>query len=108
MNPEPASPRFDFDAAYRLYPRKSGKAKGLEACKARITKRSDFDALMAACEQLAELWEGTDAQQRQFLPYWSTFINQAGWRDEELPKPRNTRGDAGMSAREILDWGREP
>lgn len=83
---------FDFESVYRLYPRKAGKKKGLEAAKRKIRTRTEFEVFKGAVVRMAELWDGASREQLGFCPYFSTFVNGEAWRDDELPEPRDRNG----------------
>lgn len=78
---------FDFETIYRQYPRKSGKRLGLIKAANRITTEEAYQALRSAVERMADGWRGASREQLKFCPYWSSFITQERWRDDELPMP---------------------
>ena len=79
---------FDFEKAYRPYPRKQGKKDGFKKLKDQVETQADYDQLVSAIRKMGELWEGADEEQASFCPYFSSFVNQELWRDEELPAPK--------------------
>lgn len=68
----------DFLEIYKLYPRKIGKAKGLQKCKAQIKTKEDLECLKKAVEVYKSICqkEGTE---KQYIKHFSTFMNC--WRD---------------------------
>jgi hypothetical protein len=83
---------FDFEKAYRPYPRKQGKKDGFKKLKDQVTTQADYDQLVSAIRKMGELWEGASEEQAGFCPYFSSFVNQELWRDEELPSPKKQGG----------------
>lgn len=79
---------FDFAIPYAQYPRKQGKAKGLEKLHRFVTTQEDYDRLVACIKFMARAWKNHDTK---FCPYFSTFANQKLWRDEEWPTPDGAR-----------------
>lgn len=67
---------FDFDALYQKYPRKLGKSKGLEKCKAQVKTQEDFDQLSLAIEKYARLCRETESR---FIKHFDTFMTS--WKD---------------------------
>ncbi|MBT8453903.1 MAG: GIY-YIG nuclease family protein [Deltaproteobacteria bacterium] len=101
---------YDFEALYKLWPRKIAKKKALEACGAKITTRAKYEQLRAAVEEISELWKNASKEAVQFCPYMSTYVNQERWNDGELPTPSKGRGNShggGMTAEEIAQSARE-
>ena len=88
---------FDFEAVYQRYPRKQGKAEGMAWLRRHLTEPGDYAALTRACEQLERSWSAAPAEERQYLPHWSTFVRQRRWL-EELPEPRQRNGAGGHAA----------
>ena len=75
----PATPRFDFERVYRdHYPRKEGKAKGLELCKQLIRTPDEFAHFEAAVRAYAEQCRG---KEQQYTAHFSTWVNRKRWRD---------------------------
>lgn len=67
---------FDFESAYRRFPRKEGKSKGLKKLKSEIKTPEDFEKLIQAIENYAMSRRGQDPQ---FSKHFSTFASE--WRD---------------------------
>lgn len=63
---------FDFEAVYAAYPRKEGRKKGLQRCKAQITTRSKYDALVKAVANYAASVAGKDPE---YVKHFDTFMN---------------------------------
>lgn len=111
---EPSSPRlrFDFETPYKHYPKKRGKAEGMETLakmlgpKAKGKERfgqADYELFCAAMETMGEAWDGRSTK---YCPNFSTFASKRYWRDEELPLP-DTAGTAGNKTNFAEAAGRE-
>jgi hypothetical protein len=96
---------FDFLALYKLYPRKAGKADGLRHCKTRIKTIETYQKVQAAIEKMAAAWEGKDKDK---CPYFSSFVYQKRWEDDELPLPRNFGEDRRYGPQRALDFDDYP
>lgn len=81
-----SKPKFDFEAVYKNYPRKSGKKAGLKACEKLITTPEQFAKFTTAVDAMAKGWRG---HSNEFCEYFSTFVNAERWEDGELPMPKN-------------------
>lgn len=87
-------PCLDFDQIYREYPRKIGKKKGIEKCKAEIKTETDFQNLLSAVRRYAQHCNDSKAEER-YVKHFSTFM--ASWQDWadpetggcELPKAKS-------------------
>lgn len=75
---------LDFEQLYRLYPRKQGKKRGLEAAPRVIRSPEDFEAALGCVQVMAARWAGHDTV---YCPQFDTFIRQERWRDETPPLP---------------------
>lgn len=98
---------YDLEAVYALYPRKAGKAKGLQKLEERSHQKGfDYDRILAAVRSMAETWKGKSTT---FCPHFSTFVNGQRWLDDELPQPDqdNRRGYADPSTDEELEASQE-
>jgi hypothetical protein len=69
------APRFDLEAAYRKYPLKKGKSRGMKILRAQIKTQEAYDALLVAIARYAE----DDEVRRGFIKHFSTFAGE--WRD---------------------------
>lgn len=67
---------FDFDAAYKRFPRKEGKTRGYKIMKREVKSERDFLDLKKAIENYAEYTKNTELT---FIKHFSTFMNE--WRD---------------------------
>lgn len=76
--------RFDFEAVYRNYPKKTGKSKGLAKLSATVKTPEDFAQLAKAVEWMSRAWRGHD---NHFCPGFLPFANGRMWADDEWPKP---------------------
>lgn len=68
--------RFDFDAIYQKYPKKEGKTKGLEKCRAQIKTQEEYNLLWLAVDRYVDLKKNEDPK---FLKKFDTFMTS--WRD---------------------------
>ena len=69
---------FDFDALYKIYPRKEGKSVGLRTFNAQIKTQEDYDLLLKAIKNYNHSIVVNKKDPKFFLMF-STFMNQ--WRD---------------------------
>lgn len=71
---------LDFEAIYRIYPRKEGKAYGMRNLIARVKDKETYDRVMKAAMNYAELCRvrGTE---KQYIKMFGTFVNN--WTDYE-------------------------
>jgi uncharacterized protein YdaU (DUF1376 family) len=81
FDPGPPRLRFDFDRLYDGYPRKKGKAEGMKACAKLIRTQADYDLAETAIAALATRVR-VGQQDPDYVPYFSSFINQRRWLDE--------------------------
>lgn len=76
-----AAPRvsFDFASVYDAYPRKEGRAKGIERLRSQVRSPEAFEQLQRAVRHFAEKVsvEGTEMR---FVPHFSSWAN-GKWRD---------------------------
>jgi len=86
-----AEPRrvLDFESLYRKYPRKEGKTKGLQACKAQIKSPEEYRALSFAIDRYSAhvKRQGTELK---FVKHFSSFMSC--WRDWIEPEPADPPG----------------
>ncbi len=87
--------KFDFESVYKRYPRREGKAKGLQLGKSQIRSQASFDKLSASVDEMARLWSGVDPkdEQRQFIPLFSSWMSKRRWQDETQIGPRLQSSD---------------
>ena len=76
---------FDLESAYRRYPRKEGKSKGLKKLRGEIKTAEDFERLIVAIENYAV---SRRHQEAQFTKHFSTFASE--WRDWIDYKPSDS------------------
>lgn len=69
---------FNFDLIYQEYPRKIGKKKGIEKCKAIIKTQKDFEKVLAAVKKYAKHCVEQKFE-AQYIKHFSTFM--ASWED---------------------------
>lgn len=82
-----SAPEFDFGSLYESYPRRVGRAKGLEVCAKKVTTRADYEQLEAAVSAMARAWDGAPRDQLRYCPHFATWVNQERWRDTEQEGP---------------------
>lgn len=66
--------KLDFESAYKLYPLKKGKAKGIEKCQSQIKTQSDLDNLKQAIEKYK-----ASITDPKYIEHFSTFMSH--WRE---------------------------
>jgi DNA replication protein DnaC len=73
-----------FEAFWRLYPRKVAKAAARKAWLRLVkdTKLADYVVLALRKQINAQEWLSKDVQ---FIPHATTWINQQRWEDEVVP-----------------------
>lgn len=67
---------FDFEAAYKLYPRHVGKTKGIAKCVRDIKTQKDYDDLITAINNFREAFSSREVR---FIKQFDTFMSS--WRD---------------------------
>lgn len=87
--------RFDFEAAYKRYPRREGKAKGLQLAKTQIRSQAAFEQFTAAVDEMDRVWAGIDRtdEQYQFIPLFSSWMSAKRWQDETQAGPSKPKQD---------------
>lgn len=98
--------RAMLERVYAIYPKKTGKAKGLDRAFATIKDPDDFARLEQCVTAMAKAW-GSDTQ---FCPGFLPFVNGRRWQDEDWPMPSVQGGSKqpGLSAEDIWKMGKEP
>lgn len=95
--------RFDFDAVYRRYPQKKGKAKGMAKIAKLVTTQADYERLVASVELMAAEWD-PKSDEIQYCPYWDSYVNGKRWLDDEPPLPKRRNGaKKGMRPIDLLE-----
>lgn len=69
---------FDFESLYKKYPRKLGKARGLQLCKSQIKSEADYQALSIAIDRYRGYIQAQSTEEK-FIKHFSTFMSS--WRD---------------------------
>lgn len=64
---------FDFDAVYKIYPRKSGKTKGLEKCSISIKDIDKYNALLQSVKNYSAICDAEGTEQK-YIKMFSTFM----------------------------------
>ncbi len=88
----------DLAAVYDAYPKKAGKAIGLKKLAAKLKSGGDYETILKAAHEMAQLWRGQDMQ---FCPEFKTWVNQERWQDERQAGPSRPSRGAGMTPDEI-------
>lgn len=70
--------RFNFEAAYRRYPRKEGKKAGLKKLCASVKDQATYDLFVRAVENYARLC-AKNKTELKYIKQFSTFVNN--WED---------------------------
>ncbi len=68
-----AKPTFDFEAIYRQYPRKLGKANGIKRLKAQIKTQEQYEDLKRSLANFNK-YHRINATEPAFIPYFSTYV----------------------------------
>lgn len=77
---------FDFDAVYKLYPRRVGKTPGLKWLKSNVKTATDYAALMAAVKYYAQYCVNCKFEE-QYIKHFSTWVKE--WRDWTTENVKN-------------------
>lgn len=77
------SPKFDFEAIYKLYPRKQGKLNGIKKLRKEIRSGDQYADLCRAVGNFVAHHRRAGTEPT-FLPYFSTFVST--WREWLLPE----------------------
>jgi len=70
--------KFDFESAYRAYPRKEGKATGMKKLEKTIKTEEEYTCFMQAVNNYATLCK-QQGRELQYIKLFSTFCNH--WKD---------------------------
>lgn len=73
--------RFDLEAIYSSYPRKTGKAEGMDKLKKLIRTQTAYDRVLAGVQKFAASPQGTG--DKAYIPHFSTWVNGKRWEDYE-------------------------
>lgn len=82
--PRSSQSKFDFENIYKKYPRKEGKAKGLEKCRKQIKTQEDYDALSIAIDR----YSAHCSSSGQYFKHFDSFMTT--WRDWVDPTTGST------------------
>jgi hypothetical protein len=72
---------FDFEALYRKYPRKEGKASGIKQCEDQIRTQEQYDSLSKAIDRYSEHCRRTEQIVKHFSSFIGTKRTGFPWRD---------------------------
>lgn len=84
---------FDFEAAYKIYPRKEGKTAGMARLSQSIKTQEQYELFMLSVKRYKEKVE-RDKTEKKFMMMFSTFAGR--WQDylplqeSTIAKPRVT------------------
>jgi hypothetical protein len=90
---------FDFNAVYKIYPRKEGKTKGIEVLSREIKTEEQYNLLMLATRRYADKIK-REAIETKFTMLFSTFAGR--WKDylplqeSQSPSQREQVGEMGF------------
>ncbi len=76
--PKPSKPRGDFDAFWKIYPRRVGKGRAQRAY-AKALRQASHDTIMAGLARAMPALLGADVQ---YQPHPATWLNDERWTDE--------------------------
>lgn len=83
--------KFDFESLYEKYPRKLGKAKGLDKLRKIIKTDDDYNKVKIGIENYATYMKNCNAEDK-YIKHFSSFINQSSWEDfQEIPRTDEDR-----------------
>ena len=71
---EPKKPSFDFEAVYKLYPRRVKKSVGIKKLQKTVKTQEQFDKLVKATKNIAEEYRRKGTEE-QFMMHWPTFVS---------------------------------
>src|SRR5690554_1707546 len=93
----------EFDALWKIYPRKVGKAKALQHYKKyRKTKNSSFEDVKEGIEKFNKYIKLNNIDVK-FIPHGSTWFNQKRW-DDELDLSKSIRFNKNKKVNPLPDW----
>lgn len=98
LDPPPSAPVLDFEACYRLYPRKEGKKEGMRLAKSKIRTTGAIQLFEAAIRNYATLVVNDDYKR---IKHFSTFVGC--WEDYA---PGNWQAPPPATATSSRDLGR--
>jgi len=78
------SHKFDFEGIYLKYPRKLGKQKGIEKCKAKILTPLAYQNLIKAVSNYSKYCEVQQTEEK-YIKHFDTFMTS--WKDWINPDP---------------------
>jgi uncharacterized protein YdaU (DUF1376 family) len=85
--------KFDLLEIYQAFPRKVGKAKGLEKLKALVKTQQQFaDVLQAARRYAADMLR--ERREEKHIAHFSTWVSQQRWQDEPSDAKASSIGTA--------------
>ena len=86
----------EFDALWKLYPRKIGKPKALKAYEKARKKGVTYEEVERGIKSYRRQIEAQNTA-AEYIKHGSTWFNQEGWRDEYNFTPRKTTGVNGIA-----------
>lgn len=98
---KPLKLKFDFEALYQKYPRKLGKQKGIEKCKAQIKTPEEFEALSKAIDQYVFHLRSKGTEEK-FIKHFDSFMTI--WRD--WLDPATGQSESFGQAPGQVDWAK--
>lgn len=76
---------FNFEAVYKMYPRKVGKASGIKRLKLKVKSKYKYDFLLACTSNYIQHIK-RERIEPKFIMHFSTFANCfEDWSPEETP-----------------------
>ncbi len=90
-----------FEEFWKAYPRKEGKQNAMKAFEKMCTNEDTYKAIMDGLQKRVKLdWSRRPPEERKFIPFASTWINQSRWNDEVTPYAGKGEGlFAGMTGK---------
>lgn len=84
-DPQPATPPWDFDDFWNIYPRRAGKGAARKAW-IKACKTTPATVILAAARRYAA--DPNLPDDKNYIPHPSTWLNQERWEDDPLPARR--------------------
>lgn len=78
--------KFDLEAAYKLYPKKMGKARGMKKLVRDIQTKEQYDSFVSAILKFTN-YHRKKGTEEAYFPHFCTFVNNwEDWLDEDAGK----------------------
>jgi hypothetical protein len=71
VRPQPL-PSFDFEAVYKIFPRRIGKKTGIEKLRKTVTTQDKYELLVQAAQHYAHMMRDTEEKYVKHFSSWAT------------------------------------